>query len=113
MNKRKRLRRTWPALFLAAIAASFSDVGSAADPNGAVNADVTVAAAAACIDLSATSISFGTLPLGAENQPATPAIRSRTASAGWCSRARPTSGRAGRIRCRCLQESLRKGCLVG
>jgi hypothetical protein len=41
---------------------------------GSVNTTVVVAAAAACLQLSATSASFGTLALGAENQPATPDI---------------------------------------
>lgn len=74
MNKRTRLRTMWAALLVAVVAASFSDVGAAADPNGTVNADVTVAAAAACIELSATSVSFGTLPLGAVAQSGTPGI---------------------------------------
>jgi Tol biopolymer transport system component len=41
---------------------------------GAVSADVTVAASAACLELSTTSVSFGTLPLGSTNAPATPGI---------------------------------------
>lgn len=42
--------------------------------SGTVSADVTMAAAAACLELSATSISFGTLGFGAENAPATPSV---------------------------------------
>jgi hypothetical protein len=47
--------------------------GMAAD-NGAVDAEVTIEAAAACIELSTSSISFGTLGLGAENAAGTPGI---------------------------------------
>jgi hypothetical protein len=41
---------------------------------GGVDAVVSIAAAAACLELSTSSIDFGTLTLGAEDQPATPAI---------------------------------------
>lgn len=47
--------------------------GMAAD-NGTVDAQVTVQQAAACIELSTSSIGFGTLALGAENAPGTPNI---------------------------------------
>ena len=47
--------------------------GMAAD-NGAVDAVVTIEAAAACIELSTSSVSFGTLALGAEDAPGTPGI---------------------------------------
>lgn len=47
--------------------------GFSAD-NGTVDAEVTVAQAAACIELSANSISFGTLALGAEDADGTPGI---------------------------------------
>ncbi len=47
--------------------------GMAAD-NGAVDAEVTIEAAAACIELSTSAISFGTLGLGAENVAGTPSI---------------------------------------
>lgn len=47
--------------------------GMAAD-NGAVDAVVTIEAAAACIELSTSSISFGTLALGAEDAPGAPGI---------------------------------------
>ncbi|HET9853218.1 MAG TPA: hypothetical protein VFP56_12050 [Candidatus Limnocylindrales bacterium] len=47
--------------------------GFSAD-NGTVDAEVTVAQAAACIELSASSISFGILALGAEDAPGTPGI---------------------------------------
>jgi hypothetical protein len=47
--------------------------GMAAD-NGTVDAEVTIEVAAACIQLSATSVSFGTLALGAENAAGTPGI---------------------------------------
>jgi len=47
--------------------------GMAAD-NGAVDAVVTIEAAAACIELSTSSISFGTLALGTENAAGTPGI---------------------------------------
>lgn len=57
----------------------FSGLGThtmdgAGSASGTVNADVTMAAAAACLELSATSISFGTLGFGAEDQPATPSV---------------------------------------
>jgi hypothetical protein len=39
-----------------------------------VAADVTVPSSAACLELSVTSISFGTLPLGAQDEPATPSV---------------------------------------
>jgi len=55
------------------ITISYED-GAGGSDNGVVDAQVTVAAAAACIELSTTSIDFGTLPLGAENEPAAPAI---------------------------------------
>jgi uncharacterized protein len=41
---------------------------------GGVDAVVSIAAAAACLELSTTSIDFGNLTLGAQDQPATPAI---------------------------------------
>lgn len=41
---------------------------------GTVDADVTMAASAACLELSETSISFGTLGFGAEDQPASPSV---------------------------------------
>lgn len=47
--------------------------GFAAD-SGAVDAQVTISPAAACIELSTGSIGFGTLALGAENQAGTPGI---------------------------------------
>jgi hypothetical protein len=47
------------------------DVGS---DSGGVDAVVSIAAAAACLELSTSTIDFGTLTLGAEDQPATPAI---------------------------------------
>jgi hypothetical protein len=42
--------------------------------SGTVAAEVTVPSAALCLELSTTSVSFGTLPLGAESEPATPQI---------------------------------------
>jgi hypothetical protein len=42
--------------------------------NGAVGATVTVPSSAACIEISTSSVDFGTLLLGAEDQPATPDI---------------------------------------
>src|SRR5687767_8459283 len=47
--------------------------GMAAD-SGTVDADVTVSESAACIELSVTGISFGTLPLGAADAPGSPTI---------------------------------------
>jgi hypothetical protein len=47
--------------------------GMGAD-NGTVDAEVTVEAAAACLELSTSAISFGTLALGAENASGTPGI---------------------------------------
>jgi hypothetical protein len=47
--------------------------GMAAD-NGTVDAEVAIQAAAACIELSTSSISFGSLALGAENAAGTPGI---------------------------------------
>lgn len=41
---------------------------------GGVDAVVSIAAAAACIELSTSAIDFGTLTLGAEDQPASPTI---------------------------------------
>ena len=41
---------------------------------GGVDAVVSIAAAAACIELSTSTIDFGTLTLGAEDQPAAPTI---------------------------------------
>ena len=42
--------------------------------DGTVDAEVTVEAAAACIELTTPAVDFGTLPLGAADAPATPAI---------------------------------------
>ena len=42
--------------------------------SGGVDAQVTVSPAAACIELNTSSIGFGTLALGAENQSGTPGI---------------------------------------
>jgi glycine rich protein len=42
--------------------------------NGTVGAQVTVPSSAACIELSAASVDFGTLPLGAAEMPGTPDI---------------------------------------
>jgi hypothetical protein len=55
---------------------TFDGLGSHSivQPTGSVNTTVTVAASGACLQLSTTSASFGTLALGAENQPATPDI---------------------------------------
>jgi hypothetical protein len=47
--------------------------GMAAD-SGTVDADVTVSVSAACIELSVSAISFGTLALGAENVSGSPTI---------------------------------------
>lgn len=47
--------------------------GSGVD-RGTVGADVTVPSSAACLELSTTSISFGTQLLGSEDQPATPDV---------------------------------------
>ncbi|HJP72456.1 MAG TPA: lamin tail domain-containing protein [Candidatus Limnocylindria bacterium] len=57
----------------------FTDLGAygSSEPGsggGTVQADVTMAAAAACLELSDTSISFGTLGFGAEDQPAAPSV---------------------------------------
>jgi len=48
--------------------------GTGVDPSGTVNAQVSVPGSAACIELSTTSVDFGTLPLGSEDQPASPDI---------------------------------------
>lgn len=50
--------------------------------SGTVLAQVTVPAAAACIELSTTAIDFGTLALGAENRAATPVITVTNCSGG-------------------------------
>jgi hypothetical protein len=42
--------------------------------NGAVGADVTIPSSAACIEISTAAVDFGTLPLGAADQPGTPDI---------------------------------------
>jgi hypothetical protein len=42
--------------------------------SGTVDAEVTVAQAAACLELSTGAVGFGTLALGAENAPGTPGI---------------------------------------
>jgi hypothetical protein len=48
--------------------------GGGGSDTGTVAAQVTVPAAAACLELSTNAIDFGTLALGAEDQPATPAV---------------------------------------
>ena len=51
------------------------DPDPTSDPNtGIVDADVTVPTSAACIELSATSVTFGTQRFGTEDVPATPSI---------------------------------------
>ena len=75
MNHRRRTRRV---SILAVIGATFGVLLGTAPSfgadNGTVDAQVTVEQAAACIELSTGSISFGTLALGAENAPGTPSI---------------------------------------
>jgi hypothetical protein len=51
-----------------------SSVPALAADSGTVDADVTVSASAACIELSATAVSFGTLGLGAADAPGSPTI---------------------------------------
>jgi hypothetical protein len=48
--------------------------GGGGSDNGAVAAQVTVPSSAACIEISTSSIDFGTLPLGSEDQPGSPDI---------------------------------------
>ena len=62
------------ALIGATLAMLLGVTPSLAADNGTVEAEVTVEQAAACIELSTGSISFGTLGLGAENAPGTPSI---------------------------------------
>jgi hypothetical protein len=45
-----------------------------AGDSGTVSAQVTVPTSAACLELSTAAVDFGTLPLGAEDQPGTPAV---------------------------------------
>lgn len=99
----RQRRRLWLAVAAAVLATALSDVGRAAD-SGTVNADVTVAAAAACIQLSDSSVSFGTLPLGAVSQPATPAITvtNCATTSGTLSRTAPTR-RTRRLRGRSMR----------
>jgi hypothetical protein len=47
---------------------------TASPDTGAVAAQVTVPSAAACLELSTSTVDFGTLSLGAEDQPGTPDI---------------------------------------
>jgi hypothetical protein len=47
---------------------------TAISDNGTVGAVVDVPTSAACLELSTTSISFGTQPFGAQDQPATPEV---------------------------------------
>lgn len=61
------------------LSTDYSDLGSygpgaPTSDSGTVLADVTMAAAAACLELSDTSISFGTLGFGAAGQPASPSV---------------------------------------
>ena len=48
--------------------------GGGGSDNGAVGASVTVPSSAACIEISTSAVDFGTLPLGAEDQPGTPDV---------------------------------------
>ena len=61
------------AITLAALVAASAATPVAAADTGTVGATVTVRAAA-CLELSTTSIGFGSLALGAEDQPATPDV---------------------------------------
>jgi hypothetical protein len=73
--QRRRARRA--AVFATITALMTGLVGAVpvmAAGSGAVDATVTVARAAACLELSTSAVSFGTLALGAENQPGTPQI---------------------------------------
>jgi Glycine rich protein len=54
--------------------------GGGAD-TGSVGAQVTVPSSAACLEVSTATIDFGTLPLGSEDQPATPSITVTNCSA--------------------------------
>jgi hypothetical protein len=75
-RSRGRLRRRMLVLTVAGSMMTLllgATPGLAAD-SGTVDAQVTVSAAAACIELSTTAIDFGTLALGAENAPAAPAV---------------------------------------
>jgi uncharacterized protein len=48
--------------------------GGGGTDNGTVGAQVTVPSSAACLQISTTAVDFGSLPLGSEDQPATPDI---------------------------------------
>ncbi len=52
----------------------FDATGAGVDPSGTVSAQVTIPSSAACLELSATAIDFGTLALGSEDQPASPDV---------------------------------------
>jgi hypothetical protein len=56
--------------------------GGGGATTGTVDAHVDVATSAACVELSTTSISFGTLPLGAQDEPATPNVVVTNCSSG-------------------------------
>lgn len=51
-----------------------SHLANTGTDTGGVDAVVSIAASAACLELSTTSIDFGSLTLGAVDQPATPAV---------------------------------------
>jgi hypothetical protein len=75
MSGRATVRRRLAAILgFALIATLLGAVPTMAAGSGTVNAQVTVARAAACLELSTSTVSFGTLALGAENQAGTPTI---------------------------------------
>lgn len=74
MNPVRRRRGPAAGLITATLGLLLATTPGMAADNGAVNAQVTVEAAAACIELSASAIDFGTLALGAQNAPGTPGI---------------------------------------
>ena len=62
------------AVVTALLGGLLSTTSAMAADNGSVDAQVTVSEAAACIELSVTAISFGTVALGAENVSGSPTI---------------------------------------
>lgn len=73
-TRRMLQRRASLATLLSIVGLALGATPGIAADSGTVDAQVTVSQAAACIELSSTAVAFGTLALGAENAPGTPAV---------------------------------------
>lgn len=71
---RKGRRGAVPAVLMSLLGVLLSATPGMAEDSGTVDAQVTISTSAACIELSVTAVSFGTLALGAEDVSGSPTI---------------------------------------